>query len=85
MTVVLGYVKTDEGRAALATALDLLQEGERLVLQQHVGCDVAGDGDGGPGHGTNVGRRSFDHSSLVERRDVFKRQLSTVEVWVRIR
>ena len=32
MTVVLGYVKTDEGRAALATALDLLQEGERLVV-----------------------------------------------------
>ena len=32
MTVVLGYVRTDEGQAALATALDLLQEGERLVV-----------------------------------------------------
>ena len=32
MTVVLGYVKTDEGRAALATALELLQDGERLVV-----------------------------------------------------
>lgn len=32
MTVVLGYVRTDEGNAALATALDLLQDGERLVV-----------------------------------------------------
>ena len=32
MTVVLGYVRTDEGNAALATALDLLQEGEKLVV-----------------------------------------------------
>ena len=32
MTVVLGYVRTDEGEAALATALDLLQDGEKLVV-----------------------------------------------------
>jgi nucleotide-binding universal stress UspA family protein len=32
MTLVVGYVRTPEGEAALATALDLLQDGERLVV-----------------------------------------------------
>jgi nucleotide-binding universal stress UspA family protein len=32
MTVVVGYVRTDEGEAALAAAIDLLREGERLVV-----------------------------------------------------
>lgn len=32
MTVVLGYVRTDEGEAALATALELLRDGEKLIV-----------------------------------------------------
>ncbi len=32
MSIVVGYVHTDEGHAALAAALDVLLEGERLVV-----------------------------------------------------
>ena len=32
MTVVVGYVRTDEGEAALAAAVALLTEGEKLVV-----------------------------------------------------
>jgi len=32
MTVVVGYVRTDEGEAALAAALGMLAEGEKLVV-----------------------------------------------------
>ncbi|HEY5136781.1 MAG TPA: universal stress protein [Candidatus Nanopelagicales bacterium] len=32
MTVVVGYVRTDEGEAAFAAAIALLHEGERLVV-----------------------------------------------------
>ena len=32
MTVVVGYVRTDEGEAALATAIEQLREGEKLVV-----------------------------------------------------
>jgi nucleotide-binding universal stress UspA family protein len=32
MTVVIGYVRTAEGEAALAAALEQLHEGERLVV-----------------------------------------------------
>ncbi len=32
MTVVVGYVRTDEGEAALAAATELLGAGERLVV-----------------------------------------------------
>jgi len=32
MTVVVGYVRTDEGQAALAAAIGSLREGERLVV-----------------------------------------------------
>ena len=32
MTVVVGYVRTDQGEAALAAALEALREGERLVV-----------------------------------------------------
>ena len=32
MTVVVGYVRTAEGEAALAAALELLRAGERLVV-----------------------------------------------------
>jgi nucleotide-binding universal stress UspA family protein len=32
MTVVVGYVRTDEGEAAFAAAIALLREGEKLVV-----------------------------------------------------
>ena len=32
MTVVVGYVRTDQGEAAMAAAIDMLREDERLVV-----------------------------------------------------
>ncbi len=32
MTVVVGYVRTEEGEAAFASAIELLREGEQLVV-----------------------------------------------------
>jgi nucleotide-binding universal stress UspA family protein len=43
MSVVVGYVHTDEGQAALAAALDILRDGERLVVVNKPEPDELGE------------------------------------------
>jgi nucleotide-binding universal stress UspA family protein len=43
MTVVVGYVRTDEGTAALAAAESILREGERLVVVSKPEPDELGE------------------------------------------
>ncbi len=43
MSVVVGYVHTDEGQAALAAALDILGEGERIIVVNKPEPDELGE------------------------------------------